>query len=397
MSFMPDYQDMKIGAEQLTMHESFADEFVCKICLVHVVGCGPKLTTCSHLFCGDCLQQWFTQHPNNQTWAQRAKSGGSVPCPVCKTALHKETDIFSVEKHGDGNSAMLWRMIQSLEVKCDGRQCEDGCCGWTGELGSFRQHLQSGTCGKIQNAIEPMLSEEAPTESVAVVGLAKELLSSPSTCSLCSPANSSAEEWSTDCMSEVSGDEHKDVALAGSSGAIATTEASGQDLTSLICALIDINTIEAVDHGNSPIAAGIVPEDCLEFMERLHDQAAAVEAVGASKFCPEIPFQGADCSDAVEKSQYHAEATMHLAHAPGAKSKKPKKSKPKAKNWNHCENAGQAKDARERAQAAYQWQVHQWQAAQYHMAYAQRYQMAMQAMRMQQAAQYQPQNLRCVR
>merc|ERR1719389_1548584 len=117
---------MKVGAEQLTMHEDFADEFVCKICLVHVVGCGPKLTTCSHLFCGDCLQQWFAQHPSNQTWAQRAKTGGTVPCPVCKTPLRKDSDVYAVEKNGTGHSPVLWRMIQSLRVRCKG---QEGTCG----------------------------------------------------------------------------------------------------------------------------------------------------------------------------------------------------------------------------------------------------------------------------
>jgi hypothetical protein len=388
MNFTIDCQDMKVGAEQLTMHEDFADEFVCKICLVHVVGCGPKLTKCSHLFCGDCLQQWFARHPNNQTWAQRAKSGGSVPCPVCKTALHKETDIFPVEKHGDDNSAMLWRMIQGLHIKCDGRQCADGCCSWTGELGSFRRHLESGTCGTEQSASETALSEEAPTESAALREFTKEPPSSPSTCSMCSPANSLAEEWSVDSVSEVAEDECgcKDAVFTGSVGPITAVESSAPELTSLIREIIDIS--ESLDTSTFQTASdtSYVQGDCSEVVEALQDQASIEEIVGVSQLAPNTPT--------VEPLPDQLEPPMHIAQA--AKTNKPKKSKSKAKKGNHSENAGQAKDAQERVQAAYQWQVFQWQAAQYQMAYAQRYQMAMHAARMQQAARYQPQHVGCV-
>merc|ERR1712232_1429154 len=139
--------DFKISADQLVRDDSTVDEFVCKICLVHVAGCGPKLTKCSHLFCGDCLQQWFDTHPSNQTWAQRAQTAGAVPCPVCKTMLQKEGDVYPVEKNGNRNSARLWKMLQGLRIKCGAK---DGCCSWTGECGSYLDHLQCGKCGEIE-------------------------------------------------------------------------------------------------------------------------------------------------------------------------------------------------------------------------------------------------------
>jgi len=42
-----EYSEHKISEDQLVQD---AEEFICKICYVHVVGCSPKLTKCSHLF-----------------------------------------------------------------------------------------------------------------------------------------------------------------------------------------------------------------------------------------------------------------------------------------------------------------------------------------------------------
>jgi hypothetical protein len=402
MGFTSDCQDMKVGAEQLVSDDDFADEFVCNICLVHVVGCGPKLTKCSHLFCGDCLHQWFMQHPGNQTWAQRAKSGGCVPCPVCKTALNKDTDVFPVEEHGDGDSAILWQMIQGLQVKCDGRQCADGCCSWIGKLGNFQQHLQSGTCGMHWVVKEATLPEEAPTEVFVLDAPVKEVPSSPTTCSLCSPENSSVEEWSIGSVGEVSEDEPDclDVAFAGSAEAGAADEASGfaepgaadeasgHDLTSLIRALIDIKAEDTEIALQPSLNTAFAP-----VVERMQDQVIEVDATGTCQPATGAALTPANCPEVVEHLQDQVAAAKPTTNPQGSKPNKPKKSKSKAKKSSGIEDAEQATDAQKRVQVAYQWQMQQWQAAQYQMAYAQRYQMAMHAMQTQQAAQYQSQRV----
>jgi hypothetical protein len=109
MNLASDATDFKISTYQLDTNGKFVDEFVCKLCCVHVVGCGPQLTKCSHLFCGDCLQQWFESHQQTKT--------GVAPCPVCKTSLRQEADIYPVEKGGKAISGFLWRMIQGLRIK----------------------------------------------------------------------------------------------------------------------------------------------------------------------------------------------------------------------------------------------------------------------------------------
>lgn len=164
----------KVAIEQL-LKEQIADpdlvqEFVCKICLVNVVGDNPKLTCCSHLFCGDCLDKWFAQFPGNQSWAQRAKSSGAVPCPVCKTPL-RNGDVFPVAE-SNGTSALLWRMISSLQIVCvnNAQVTTDGFCSWTGSLGEYQAHL--AVCGKEAPPLskcdkEPAAKSAKPAEELA--------------------------------------------------------------------------------------------------------------------------------------------------------------------------------------------------------------------------------------
>lgn len=123
--------------------EDVTKEFVCKICL-DVVGCAPKLTRCAHLFCGDCIKQWFAVQPKSQTWAGRAKATGAVPCPVCKEPLNEQDDLHEVCPGQRGNSAFLWKMLSNLEVRCANHPaCNPaGRCDWTGTYGDFQAHIQ---------------------------------------------------------------------------------------------------------------------------------------------------------------------------------------------------------------------------------------------------------------
>lgn len=135
----------KVSQNQLSNTKDFMDELVCKICF-NVVGCNPKLTKCSHLFCGDCLEHWFASHPGNQTWAQRAKTAGAVPCPICKTLLQKQEDVFPLKKDGKCSSGLLWRMVGGLSVQCC-KAHDGGICSWNGAYSAYSEHLHGGTCG----------------------------------------------------------------------------------------------------------------------------------------------------------------------------------------------------------------------------------------------------------
>eukprot|EP00931_Biecheleriopsis_adriatica_P082832 TRINITY_DN5630_c0_g1_i1.p1 TRINITY_DN5630_c0_g1~~TRINITY_DN5630_c0_g1_i1.p1 ORF type:complete len:796 (-),score=218.01 TRINITY_DN5630_c0_g1_i1:91-2478(-) len=181
--------EVKVQEEQLC---GDAEEFICKICQIHVVGCSPKLTSCSHLFCGDCIAQWFCQHPESQTWAQRAKAAGPervVPCPVCKQALNEKKDLYPVcGVTSRSENLLLWRMLSSLKIMCANhpKVRPDGKCEWIGEYGSYQAHAKKckneiGACfteaevttpvAQVQPQLTPPLSQaEAPTRSTVPVG-----------------------------------------------------------------------------------------------------------------------------------------------------------------------------------------------------------------------------------
>lgn len=175
--------EVKVQADQLS---GDAEEFICKICQVHVVGCSPKLTNCSHLFCGDCLAQWFAQHPESQTWAQRARSAGPervVPCPVCKQPLNEKKDLHPVcGATSRSENLLLWRMLSSLKIVCM-NSCQlrkkDGRCDWVGEYGQYQKHAKA--CQNLPMAesgepspaaTETVRETQAPAVSRSPVGAA---------------------------------------------------------------------------------------------------------------------------------------------------------------------------------------------------------------------------------
>lgn len=162
-----DLDEVKVQEDQLL---SEAEEFICKICQIHVVGCSPKLTSCSHLFCGDCIAQWFNQHPESQTWAQRARAAGPervVPCPVCKQPLNEKKDLYPVcGVTSRSENLLLWRMLSSLKIMCanHAKVNSDGKCEWIGEYGSYQKHIKS--CKNLPGAqpevASPLHESQAP-------------------------------------------------------------------------------------------------------------------------------------------------------------------------------------------------------------------------------------------
>jgi hypothetical protein len=138
----------KVLVEQVVGEGDLAPEFICQICKLHVASCRPKLTTCSHLFCGDCIDKWLEVHASGQSWASRVKAGGAVPCPVCKEPLRGEKDLHEVCPEGTGGSGALWAMLAATKIVCvNHASCTPGgVCSWEGEYGTYQEHLRTG-CG----------------------------------------------------------------------------------------------------------------------------------------------------------------------------------------------------------------------------------------------------------
>lgn len=166
MSIHEHDSEVKVTVDQVvgSANNDLIEEFTCKICLVHLVGCEPQLTRCSHLFCGDCMSQWFAMNPGNKTWAQRAKSAGSVPCPVCKEPLHKDQDLNPVSRDGEGGSQMLSRMLSDTKIVCgNNAKCTaNGKCDWRGDYGSYQEHIR--VCKNL-----PLFGPSPPAEEAPAV------------------------------------------------------------------------------------------------------------------------------------------------------------------------------------------------------------------------------------
>lgn len=151
-------RDSKVQWDQLLRETpddcEMLEEFICKICQVHVVGCEPKLARCSHLFCGDCIATWFEVQPRSQSWAQRAQSAGCVPCPVCKEPLHEERDLFPVCSEGQNECALLYRLLSGVKIACgnSAKCCAEGKCTWTGTYASYQKHFQACKNVSLDNA-----------------------------------------------------------------------------------------------------------------------------------------------------------------------------------------------------------------------------------------------------
>jgi len=274
----------------------------------------------------------------------------------------------------------LWQMIQRLKINCDGRQSDSGCCNWTGEIGNFWEHLQSGTCGMdfCGTKEEPIIESEAASQESndhndpTAKRIDPQSPSTPSTCSLCSPDPASAEDWSLD-VGSVKSEEELD--CADSSTPI--SEVPVHNLTSLIQSLVEL---ESTDHENTRALQSIhCPQ---EIPSSLVDCEPVVHVAEYSNDCP-LVTPTMECS--VKQPQKHD----HHSCSSDATAKMSKKQKSKAK-------AGTAKVARQgetagysmsQAAAVHYWQAYQWQAAQYQMAYARHYQMAAHAAQMQQAFQ----------
>lgn len=168
-------EEVRVLADQICGtddEQERAAEFVCKICLVHVVGCSPKLAKCSHLFCGDCISKWMSAHRGSRSWAGRMSDDGLVPCPCCKEPLRDDSDLHAVRPGGPGGSGLVWKMLSGIKITCGNhpRCSPGGQCDWVGDYGSYKDHLLVCTNGPTHSQLEaevlPAAAESEGTEPI---------------------------------------------------------------------------------------------------------------------------------------------------------------------------------------------------------------------------------------
>ena len=117
--------------------ESHSAEFTCAVCFQLVDA--PLLTTCQHVFCMACLQDWFGTKPS---------------CPTCSRELDP--------RHGAGElrlaSPLAWRVLGRLRVRCSLPGCQ-----WTGEYSEVGSHLTSSESHQVCSPSAP--SSQANAQS----------------------------------------------------------------------------------------------------------------------------------------------------------------------------------------------------------------------------------------
>lgn len=114
--------------------ENHLAEFTCAVCCNLVDA--PLLTTCHHVFCTSCLQDWMDRMSK---------------CPTCATVLDP--------RHGAGplqqGSPLAWRVLGRLRMKCPLLGPHGAPCGWRGEYSELTSHMTSSGSHQAPAAADP--------------------------------------------------------------------------------------------------------------------------------------------------------------------------------------------------------------------------------------------------
>ncbi|KAK8240187.1 hypothetical protein IWZ00DRAFT_437319 [Phyllosticta capitalensis] len=99
------------------------DNLICRICLSPYVK--PRILTCEHTFCEDCLDQHIQTSIRQNDYGNRAK------CPTCRRSLDLSTEPYDV-------SRIITNMLDEMMVKCPNGSVG---CHWSGQRGDVQDHL----------------------------------------------------------------------------------------------------------------------------------------------------------------------------------------------------------------------------------------------------------------
>ena len=149
--------------------EGHYSEFTCSICFNLVEG--PLLTTCQHIFCTACLQDWFETKPS---------------CPSCTQELDPRNGAGELRLA----SPLAHRVLGRIRVKCSLPGCP-----WVGEYSDVTAHLTSSESHLATPSSTPMeVDASAARPSGAAANAQSRPTSAPQTsASVGGDARSSAE------------------------------------------------------------------------------------------------------------------------------------------------------------------------------------------------------------
>lgn len=107
--------------------QTMIEEFVCPICVQLVEA--PVITTCSHVFCKPCWEEWMSQ----------SKSLSSSKCPKCNrvfTGLGASADNTPPVAELKIGNPLAHRILNRVQVRCMLPECS-----WTGDYSEISAHL----------------------------------------------------------------------------------------------------------------------------------------------------------------------------------------------------------------------------------------------------------------
>ncbi|GBG28411.1 DnaJ-like subfamily C member 7 [Hondaea fermentalgiana] len=99
------------------------EEFICAICVQLVDLEESVLTSCSHVYCRSCMEEWL----------RRKRS-----CPTCNKDLSlQSTSQLPLLRYG---SPLAWRVLSRIRISCP-----LNACSWEGDYSELQAHLQSSS------------------------------------------------------------------------------------------------------------------------------------------------------------------------------------------------------------------------------------------------------------
>jgi len=128
---------MGILCDDVLSDEKSIAEFVCKICCQ--LSENPVVTSCSHVFCSSCLDEWF----------QRKRT-----CPCCNATL--QSGQVSDLKTGN---PLAWRILGRVQMRCP---LHVQGCKWVGDYGEVQAHLTNS-----ETHLAAPMGESSPSSATA--------------------------------------------------------------------------------------------------------------------------------------------------------------------------------------------------------------------------------------
>lgn len=136
----------KVGPEQLVVED---DTMVCVVCTMLINE--PVVTTCSHMYCYDCMKDWIQATERKREVAQLddRKEIPVLKCPTCDLELQKKGDINLLSEDSNGVHGVLLRMYSDTFLYCIHHSSAggDGTCSWQGKFKDYKKHITESCAG----------------------------------------------------------------------------------------------------------------------------------------------------------------------------------------------------------------------------------------------------------